>query len=81
MSKKKTTKKTTTVKTVEKINEVKRDCYTFIKNVSIWNDIYGIWERIKLEKSDLKLYWPYVELTSKVKLPKIINKSWRDCWC
>lgn len=72
-------------KTFEKVEkkEVKQEweCYTFIENVSIGNDIYGVWERVLLKKEDMKAYWPYVVFTKDYKGKQIYNNKARDCWC
>lgn len=59
----------------------KWECYTFIENVSIWLDVYWIWERVLLTKDDLKEYWPYVVLTSEYKWKSYQSTSKKWCGC
>jgi len=84
-------KKTNNTKNIKKtkitkpIIEKKQDgeCYTFLENVSIWLDIYGIGERVLLTKEDMKVYWPFVVLTSEYRWKSIIAKTpkKKGCWC
>lgn len=77
-------KKAKTFEKVEVKKEVEKktewECYTFIENISIWNDLYIVWERIRLTKKELKDFSKYVILTKDYKGKPIKNKA-RDCWC